>query len=80
MDGGIIDIGRSSSTCCNCGRGALPSELGHYTLAGYDVKPGEVGCGIKWKYMYSNYTGPGVGERMRKKFPHLILMNGEEDE
>lgn len=44
-----IIIGRSSSECGNCRRGASLQETGHYTNLGYSTHiNGTPGCGEEW--------------------------------
>lgn len=66
----IIDTWNSS--CGNCGKGANPEEASHDTVLGYGVK-NEKGCGVKWKYVSSNYSGMGKAfyENIRKMRPDL---------
>ncbi len=49
----VLYINRSDSHC-SCGRGAFPSENGHYRVAGYsqDAEP----CGYEWEAVSSDYA------------------------
>lgn len=66
-----IDIGSWSSTCCNCGKEALPDEKAHLTRVGYGPQNGDPGCGITWKYYTSGYSGLGLDNIVERKWPWL---------
>lgn len=53
-----ISIGRSSSRCLACNRGALPSQDSHKTIAEYGPRSGEPGCGESWTAVRIDYTPP----------------------
>lgn len=77
-----VDIGSSSSTCMNCGKGAFPEDTVHNRVAGYGPA-GRVGCGTEFKYYYCGYIWKTPGQEnygdvadMFKKnigkwYPHL---------
>lgn len=63
-------INSSSSQCGDCRRGAKPSEEGHFTVLGYNVVPGEEGCGATWDrvsipYINGYETGPQMIQRLK---------------
>jgi hypothetical protein len=63
-----LSIGRSSSYCLGCNRGARPSENGHITIAEYGPRAGEPGCGEPWTAVridYMPFTGGFVFENLR---------------
>lgn len=72
---GLLRIGRFSSRCNDCGRGADPTEKTHQTVLTYrsmnDIDP-EVGCGIEWQYVSSEYLGDE--EATKKLRPDLIFL------
>lgn len=56
-----ISIGRSSSQCLACNKGASPSEDGHYTILAYSNESGKPGCGESWTAVRIDYTPPTMG-------------------
>lgn len=52
----IISIGRSSSLCLSCDRGASPTEDGHNTILAYGPSGGKPGCGESWTGVRIDYT------------------------
>lgn len=55
-----ISIGRSSSQCLACNRGATPRENGHETILGYR-DGGKPGCGEPWTAVRIDYIPSNVG-------------------
>lgn len=51
----ILSIGRSSSRCLSCKRGANPNETGHITIAEYSDHTGSPGCGEAWTAVSMEY-------------------------
>lgn len=62
-------VGRSSSSCGNCGRPAFPHDETHAKIAGWG--PEQTGCEIKWEYVTSTYVGEGLEDSVRKMRPDL---------
>lgn len=56
-----ISIGRSSSRCLACNRGASPSDNGHERILEYGPRSGEPGCGEPWTAVRIDYTPSNVG-------------------
>jgi hypothetical protein len=56
-----LSIGRSSSQCLACNRGASPRETGHFTVLSYSNESGEKGCGELWTAVRIDYTPPTMG-------------------
>jgi hypothetical protein len=56
-----ISIGRSSSYCLACNRGASPREDGHHTILAYSNESGNAGCGESWTAVRIDYTPPTMG-------------------
>lgn len=52
----VIQIGRSSSQCLGCHRGASPSENGHQTILEYGADGGKPGCGEPWTGVRLDYS------------------------
>jgi hypothetical protein len=69
-----IFIDTWSSTCGNCGLGADPEEKKHKTELGYGAN-GAPGCGIKWKYVSSNYAGNKPERWCKQMRPDLKYLN-----
>jgi hypothetical protein len=71
----ILFINKSDSFCGSCGRPANPSEETHETVWSFgglrDDKWAQVGCGVKWKYVGSEYVGGGIEEAVRNMRPDL---------
>jgi len=62
-----ISIGRSSSQCLACNRGASPSDNGHERILEYGPDAGEPGCGEPWTAVrldYSPYWGGIIFENL----------------
>lgn len=56
-----INIGRSESHCMGCNKSASPSDDGHETIYGWDMKlNGTPGCGEPWTRVRIDYL-PLVG-------------------
>lgn len=55
----IVSIGRSNSTCLNCGKPCSPYDSPTHDInLGYNKNVnGTPGCGIKWEYWVSEYQG-----------------------
>ena len=56
-----IQIGRSSSHCLACNKGASPSEDGHYTVLSYSAESGKAGCGEPWTEVRIDYYPVTMG-------------------
>jgi hypothetical protein len=50
-------VKRNDSVCGACGRGASPTEEAHHRVLGYEIGPGDRGCGTRWRYVSSDYSG-----------------------
>jgi len=55
LEKNALSIDDWSSTCVNCGQGAIPEEKTHESVIGYGVADGTKGCGIKWEFLTSMY-------------------------
>lgn len=75
-----LEIGRSSSHCLSCNRGAMLDETGHYTEIGYSTKTGTKGCGEEWTavtlgFVYgSNEYMQSLADQMKSDYPHLASL------
>lgn len=73
-----IEIGSWSSKCLNCGKGADPSETGHYRELGYSTPPNTAGCGEKWDEVSISYVYENMEETVEylkaHRFPHLASL------
>lgn len=53
-------INFSDSVCGNCGKATLPDSKTHEKISGYgESRPG---CGVKWKYVSSEYFLANEGQ------------------
>lgn len=66
-------INRSDSRCGKCGRPAYPQQQAHLDEAGYG--PRGKGCGVRWRYVTSDYVGTGIEEATRAMRPDLEWFN-----
>lgn len=68
-----IFVGRWSSRCGNCGKGASPSEHIHQSVLAFSHGARqEPGCGIRWEYISPAWTEFVHGEdRAMKKVKEL---------
>lgn len=56
-----LSIGRSSSQCLSCNKGAAPSEHGHQTILAYGPESGKPGCGEPWTAVRIDYMPANLG-------------------
>lgn len=66
-------INPSNSKCGNCNKGATWREATHDTVLGYFPKgydPGP-GCGVRWVYVSTEYTGYAAVEAAKDCRPDL---------
>ena len=65
----VLYIDTWSSECGNCGKSCDPDEKTHSKIYGYGADNGKPGCGIRWKYLASHYTG--MDEQLKQMRPDL---------
>lgn len=53
-----LSIGRSSSRCLACNKGAAPSDNGHERILAYGPEGGNPGCGEPWTAVRIDYSPP----------------------
>jgi hypothetical protein len=66
----IID--RNDSTCNACGGGARPDEKSHESLLGWPPVSHELGCGVVWTHLSSNYAGDENDRAVQDMRPDLV--------
>lgn len=67
----VLVISRSASLCTHCGRGCLPWETHHTTMAGY-ADYDKPGCGAKFTAVSTNYFGlDDAVKEMRPDLPFV---------
>lgn len=72
----ILFINRNDSKCGVCGKGALPYEKTHATIAAYNqTENGKPGCGAEWTHISSYYGGDGIKLASMKLRPDLIWID-----
>jgi hypothetical protein len=64
-------VGTFSSRCGACGRGAFPSDETHDRLAGYGCAGEATDCGVRWRFVTTDYAGPHMEEATRNLRPDL---------
>jgi hypothetical protein len=69
--GDTLSIGLNQSHCCRCGRGADPAADTHDVVVEYSSDAGGPGCGVRWRYVTSDYDGPDVQARVSAMRPDL---------
>lgn len=70
MKSEALVINRSDSRCGNCRKGASPHAEAHVDIVDYKSVPGG-GCGVRWRYLTSDYTGAGIEQAARDMRPDL---------
>lgn len=68
----VLVINRTDSLCTYCGKGCLPEETHHYTLAGYGLS-GQSGCGARFIAVGTNYYG--MDDSVQEMRPDLPFMD-----
>lgn len=73
---GTLIVGRSSSSCNNCGQGVCHWEivLKHDECCGYGEQP--PGCGIQFTHVFSSYFG-NAQQVVREGRPDLEFISIE---
>ena len=71
----VLVINRSDSLCTQCGRGCLPWEACHKTMAGY-IDYDKPGCGAKFIAVSTNYYG--MDDSVKQYRPDLPFMGWTE--
>jgi hypothetical protein len=66
-------INFSNSSCANCGQGASPEQKIHDKCFGYGKQP--KGCGVKFKYVTSDYDDKRLLEGIKKSRPDLEFID-----
>jgi len=56
--GAVIVIGRFSSKCSGCGRGADPGQTHHWTIVEHGPDTGKAGCGELFVGRQLTYIDP----------------------
>lgn len=71
----VLRIGRSSSHCGECGRGANPHQLTHDTVLSWSrEEAAKPGCGVRWTHVESEYIGPEAEAATRRLRPDLAYL------
>lgn len=71
----VLHVGRSSSRCGACGKGADPHELRHRTILQYAPSPGP-GCDAIFTHVSSDYLGEWEENAVRAMRPDLPFVGG----
>lgn len=64
-------VGLNDSRCGYCGKSANPAQFTHEVLLGYGPDNGRPGCGVRWKYVASTYSGQEAEDAVRLLRPDL---------
>lgn len=73
LEGVVIIIGPSSSSCSACGHSAFPGEISHDAVSGYARTKG---CGARFTHVSA--VGPHLVEAATKMRPDLPLVDPRE--
>jgi hypothetical protein len=63
----VIYVGTWSSRCGACNKDAIPYDIAHETVCGYDQHEG---CGAVFTHVFSTY--PNLEESVKRMRPDLI--------
>ena len=72
----VLYVGRTSSTCGACGKGADPHELRHSTILRYAPGDPGPGCGALFTDVASEYIGESAEQAVRALRPDLPFVGG----
>ena len=67
----ILYIGRTSSMCGNCRKGADPHKRNHRTVLEYGPRNGEPGCKVTWTHVSSDQYGDNLHDIIKGMRPDL---------
>lgn len=69
-------VGSWSSHCNNCGKPCSYTSKTHDVILGYGEENGSPGCGIEWKFIFSEY-GPSMEHVLVEDRPDLELIQSK---
>jgi hypothetical protein len=81
MEQVILYIDQSYSYCGACGKGCMPHEKTHRTMAGYQDH-GKPGCGAKYTHLSTHYLGGKIkvaAQNIRPDLPWYPRPSDPED-
>lgn len=69
---GTLIIGRFSSTCNSCGRGAATEQSVHDTIYEYSSQSDDcAGCGVIFTHVATDYAGEKIAKAIQEMRPDL---------